>query len=708
MNKIFSLFEKVIISNKKRIIFNKKYISITEGHSERILATSKQELIWDSDNENIAKVDKNGVITACSFSKWEPNNFYNIKQVIIHNDKLFECISPGKSGNIEPVWISGNNKVKIDGVIYNCIKSHTSSLDNKPGFGKFWKDFWGIYPHHHAWARDWRPNLSFSKEPIIEDGRSVRWVHRFKTVNIRATTKDGKFTEICEVTVVPWIASKSYFEIVSTSSRLANIAIKNKNWDFFYSARTISNIRNKFLKLLERLFISSRLRLLAIENKNDENIFYAGGATKIANCKLYKLTGSINAKPELIYEFSQIPERMLITPFGYFIILGQSNNGSDARTIYRSENLSNWNLEYTFNRRNNYVLWQGWDFDYDEDTKIGNIYIAEKYNPFPTKTAIITKATYKSNQNGSFIQVNEDGSQITEGEKSWHTAYEIPLVSDQVMVNNESNKIIYSCIQTHIADKSNKPGVGHNWQDFWIIAGKSSIKKWLKGKLYLSVKDRGKVRHLHNLQKDPFSKNIWLSTGDEDSESNIFYHSNKLLPDKKTGIVNLNLVGSGSQEWRTCGFVFTKKFIYWGMDAQVDKQHIFRIHRSKNERYISKSRVNYPKEDLGAFSDKPFFSSLGILHMGSNVALLTTGNEISQYNIDNRARVFAVKERKDGSPEIQEVLSAPAGIGSFGRFIPIFQDTDGYVYFALRNLYIFPHHQFFKTQLHWIDNDMGM
>ena len=692
-----SLLNKIIVSNKKKIVFNKKYISITEGSSEKIIAKSKQKFEWDSDNPNVATVDSNGVVAATTFNRWKANTDYNLKQVIIYDYKLFECISSGKSGNIEPNWMNGNNKVKLEIIIYNCTKSHISSFDNKPGVGKFWKDFWEIYPHPHAWARDWRPNFSFSKEPIIEDGDGVRWVHRFKTVNIRATTKDRKFTEICEVTVVPWIAGKSYFEIISTSSQFGQLAIKDKDWDFFYSAKTTNTKRKKLIKLFEILFGNSQLRLLAAEKKGGKNIFFACGTNRLTNCKLYRLTGNITAKPELIYKFPQIIEKILITPFGYFVILSQSQDGKNARTVYKSDNLSTWKLVHTFYRRNNYTLWQGWDYDYDEDTKIGNIYIAEKYNPFPTKSAIISKATYKVKPDVTSAPVKSDGSPLDRAEKGWHIAYEIPNTSDQVTINDGSNKMIFSCIQTHISNKRNKPGIGNNWQDYWVIAGNTG-GEWSESTLYLSTKDKGKVRHLHNLQKDSFSNNIWLSTGDEDSESNIFYHNNKLLPDKETGVVTLYKVGAGSQEWRTCGFVFTKDYIYWGMDAQVVKQQIFRIKRPKDESYVS--RINYPKENIGEFPDKPFFSSLGIIDGRESVAILTTGNEISQYNIDNKARVFAIKEGKDCLVQVQEVLSAPAEIGSFGRFIPIWQDADGYVYFATSHLNISPLNQILKTKLH--------
>lgn len=704
MNIFFNFFKKTILSTRKKIYFEKKYISITEGQSKRINFVSKRKLNWNSDNENIAQVNEIGIITACSFCKWKPDNLYKLHQVIIHDDKLYECISSGKSDNSEPVWIHGYNKVKLGNKVYNCIRKHTSSLDNKPGIGADWKDYWEIYPYNHAWTRDWRQNLSFSMEPIIKDGDNVRWVHRFKTAIITATTEDGKYSDICHISVVPWIVGRSNFEIISSNSQLANIAQTNKNWDLFYTSNTSNQIKILLRKIYKRLFVRSHLRLLSIENQEGQNIFFAAGSGKIANCNLYKISGDINAIPQIIYKFTTQPEKMLITPFGYFIMVDQTKNRLDAKTIYRSEKLSTWNLEYTFNRRNNYVLWQGWDFEYNENTKTGILYIAEKHNPIPTKSAIITKIIYKYYEKGSFVRVNEDGNHITEGSKNCRTAYEIPVVSDRVLVNDANISITYSCIKTHVSDESNKPGIGDSWQEFWKSTENTSDNKWSEEKLYLSTEDRGQVRHLHNLQKDPFSQNIWLSTGDEDSESNIFYHNNKFLPDKKTKIVILNLIGSDSQEWRTCGFVFTKKFIYWGMDAQVDPQHIFRIRRSDNENYISKSKAYYPKEDLGSLSDKSFFSSLGISDKGDDIALLSTGYEISQYNIDNLARIFAVKEKKDGTVEIQEVLCAPAG--SFGRFIPVFQDPDGYVYFALRNLNIFPQDQFIKTKLHWEDVDL--
>jgi len=69
----------------------------------------------------------------------------------------------------------------------------------------------------------------------------------------------------------------------------------------------------------------------------------------------------------------------------------------------------------------------------------------------------------------------------------------------------------------------------------------------------------GKIRHIHAIQQDPYTGNLWVCTGDEDHESMIAY-SNDFF---KT----IRCIGQGSQMWRTCQLIFTEQSIYWGTDT---------------------------------------------------------------------------------------------------------------------------------------------
>ncbi|NVN94325.1 MAG: T9SS type A sorting domain-containing protein [Bacteroidetes bacterium] len=79
------------------------------------------------------------------------------------------------------------------------------------------------------------------------------------------------------------------------------------------------------------------------------------------------------------------------------------------------------------------------------------------------------------------------------------------------------------------------------------------------------------VRHIHVVFMDPKTGSLWLSTGDEDNQSSIYYSDN--FGD------TFHLLGVGSQDWRSLSFFFTDKNIYWSMDSQ-QKQHIWQLPRS--------------------------------------------------------------------------------------------------------------------------------
>ncbi|NLD45925.1 MAG: hypothetical protein GX660_01830 [Clostridiaceae bacterium] len=69
----------------------------------------------------------------------------------------------------------------------------------------------------------------------------------------------------------------------------------------------------------------------------------------------------------------------------------------------------------------------------------------------------------------------------------------------------------------------------------------------------------GVVRHIHAVQRDPYSNHIWVCAGDEDHESRIGWSDDQLN--------TINIIGSGSQVWRVCQLVFTENSVLWGTDS---------------------------------------------------------------------------------------------------------------------------------------------
>lgn len=84
----------------------------------------------------------------------------------------------------------------------------------------------------------------------------------------------------------------------------------------------------------------------------------------------------------------------------------------------------------------------------------------------------------------------------------------------------------------------------------------------------------GEIKHFHCVQVDPFTKDIWLASGDTDDEAKIW----KSTDEGETW----QELFSGSQQTRTLGFVFEKDVIYYGMDSPTKEfpSNIYRIDRN--------------------------------------------------------------------------------------------------------------------------------
>ena len=79
------------------------------------------------------------------------------------------------------------------------------------------------------------------------------------------------------------------------------------------------------------------------------------------------------------------------------------------------------------------------------------------------------------------------------------------------------------------------------------------------------------VRHIHTVEKDPFTNQIWVSTGDNDDECKI------VLLNADSG--EEMILGEGSQKWRTLSFAFRAEAVYWGTDNHLGKNEIWRFVR---------------------------------------------------------------------------------------------------------------------------------
>jgi len=241
--------------------------------------------------------------------------------------------------------------------------------------------------------------------------------------------------------------------------------------------------------------------------------------------------------------------------------------------------------------------------------------------------------------------------------------------------------------------------LGENWQDVYVFPP-SSIHGYSGG-----------IRHIHACQVDPFTGDIWIGTGDGNSQSRIYYHKNLLLPDS-TGKVNLNLIGIGSQEYRVVSFAFSKKFIYWFMDAPCDTQKIFRIRRAKDYYTLTPSTSNDSdyRALVGVFADKPFRNSITVRDENNSTILVANEFENAALygcdfrELDNLDRLIGIRENANGSMQIQEIYQSPA-LFRYAEILPVGTDSKGYVYFNSSCNSSVNRLQIFKAKFKWNDID---
>lgn len=79
------------------------------------------------------------------------------------------------------------------------------------------------------------------------------------------------------------------------------------------------------------------------------------------------------------------------------------------------------------------------------------------------------------------------------------------------------------------------------------------------------------IRHIHGVFYDPYTKSIWVTTGDKDVECGIWVTNDNFI--------HLDLVVGGTQQFRVIQLLFTKQFIYFGSDALIEENYIYRMER---------------------------------------------------------------------------------------------------------------------------------
>lgn len=321
----------------------------------------------------------------------------------------------------------------------------------------------------------------------------------------------------------------------------------------------------------------------------------------------------------------------------------------------------------------------------------------------------------------------------------WHKVSEMQMHGNINMfdyyIDRNSNKCYvyvgeYSCNPNH-SHKVYRGIVNMDGTQEWKeILNFASLTEYKKDNSILTS-----ARHIHIVTVDPYTGYLWVGTGDEDIHSKILFSTDYGE--------SFQILGMGSQEWRTLSIWFTENYIYWNMDSH-EPQKIFRIPRAKitNNKMITpilnsgftKSGVQYLVIKQNEVQHYPV--GVGELYTETETRRIDNDNQVMALNDkeydyreivvelvngahfnycwakdqnneklvimaaapegnlrDMQGRVFGIKENPDGSVQVQELISLRAKkikadyqINMFTQLVPLFQDNSGAIYFKSRNL----------------------
>lgn len=381
----------------------------------------------------------------------------------------------------------------------------------------------------------------------------------------------------------------------------------------------------------------------------------------------------------------------------------------------------------------------------------GNIYFCIGRNLYITKDSFLSKKkisrlpvlTSKGfplllTKYGNFF-IGEKKIFYSQELNNWKQVHQIQMHGSRNMFNfyeDEVNHVCYLYVAEYSCDPNNEhrvyrgivyPDGSQTWKS---ILKFESIAEYEQNRELLSS-----ARHIHVVAVDPYTGHLWIGTGDEDVHCRIMFSADNGD--------TFQIVGRGSQEWRTLSIWFTEQYVYWNMDSH-EPEKIHRIHRSKlNEispqplsiltagktepgvKYLvvdSRDESKFPVSRGTSYletiarqldKDNKVLSLQSWTLIEENVvAELINGAQFSYCwaknengedlvimgaapegnNRDMLGRVFGIKENADGSNNVQELLlikpnrfDAPYNVNMFTQLEPLFQDERGFIFCKDRN-----------------------
>ncbi len=151
-----------------------------------------------------------------------------------------------------------------------------------------------------------------------------------------------------------------------------------------------------------------------------------------------------------------------------------------------------------------------------------------------------------------------------------------------------------------------------------------SINNVIKTEEVLYEFKPGEIRHIHALQRDPYTNFLWICVGDEDHESMIGWSDNNYE--------NITPIGSGSQIWRTCQLVFTESYVFWGTDTgSSNLAGIYRYDKNRKE-----------VEKVQSIQGAVFFS----IRLRNGLIIMSTDREGFPNEEDDKTRLILIEKNQ--------------------------------------------------------------
>ncbi|MCG7495336.1 hypothetical protein MHO82_00495 [Vibrio sp. Of7-15] len=165
------------------------------------------------------------------------------------------------------------------------------------------------------------------------------------------------------------------------------------------------------------------------------------------------------------------------------------------------------------------------------------------------------------------------------------------------------------------------------------------------------------IKHVHGIFWDEYRHRLWVTTGDKDHESNLYY-----TDDEFDTLIKFS---GGDQSWRMVSATFTKDYIYWGMDAGKDAPP-----DSKNKIY--RMNVETKKRETLAEIDKPAYH---IIKSCSGKMYLGTTYEIGMPNNPTKTADLWFSENGDVWDKIESLNFKPSNRKGCTKYAHLFFPT---------------------------------